>query len=76
MMRITWKPTAVGGYATKRFGGWFTGETSATITPDGDKWHLAMVLNGRHEFATFATLAQAKRVAMESMKCYIEDSGR
>lgn len=76
MMRITWKPTAVGGYATKRFGGWFTGETSATITPDGDKWHLAMVLNGRHEFATFATLAQAKRVARESIKCCIEDSGR
>ncbi len=67
-MRITWKPTAVGGYVTKRFCGWFTGETSAMITPDTHQWHLAMVLNGRHEYASFATITAAKRMAAKKIK--------
>lgn len=67
-MRITWKPTGVGGYKTPRFGGWFTGETSAMITPDAHQWHVALVLNGRHEYASFATLAAAKRMATRKIK--------
>jgi hypothetical protein len=68
-MKLTWTKTSAGGYMTQRFGGWFTGESDAYITPgEGCEWHVSVNVRGQYTTATVATAAAAKRFAAKKMK--------